>query len=97
VPHPDGSYEPAAVKPLAGGAYRFWTSPNSGNSCPTRWRVRIPSVKADLDVRITGTEAQELGSRPLVRLEGTATTTGTYEGKRGIGHNFVEMVGAWSK
>jgi predicted secreted hydrolase len=97
VLHPDGSYELAAVKPLAGGAHRFWTSPNSGNSYPTRWRVQIPSLKADLDVRITGTEAQELGSRPLVRLEGTATTTGTYEGKRVTGHNFVEMVGAWSK
>ncbi|MDD9376906.1 lipocalin family protein [Streptomyces sp. ZAF1911] len=97
VLHPDGSYELAAVKPLADSADKFWTSPTSGQSYPTRWRVQIPSLKADLNVRVTGTKGQEIGAGQLSRFEGTATTTGIYKGKPVTGHNFVEMVGNWSK
>jgi hypothetical protein len=97
VLHPDGSYELAAVEPLADGASEYWNSPNSGQTYPTRWRVEIPSLKADLTVRLTGTKAQELGEGRQSRLEGTARTTGTYEGKRVTGWNYVEMVGAFSK
>ena len=61
VLHPDGSYELAAVKPLADGADQIWTSPDSGLAYPTRWRIEIPSLKAHLTVRIAGTDAQELG------------------------------------
>lgn len=94
VLHPDGSYELATVKPLADDAHRFWTSPTSGNSYPTRWTVDIPALKAHLAVRITGTDAQEPAGGS--RYEGTASFTGTYEGKKTTGKNYVEMVGTWS-
>ncbi|MEV5958847.1 lipocalin family protein [Streptomyces sp. NPDC051987] len=92
VLHPDGSYELAAVKPLADGAHRFWTSPTSGKTYPTRWSVDIPSLKAHLAVRVTGTDAQDEGGGAY---EGTISAAGTYEGKKVTGEAYVEMVGTW--
>lgn len=97
VLHPDGSYELAGVKPVAAGVDKTWSSPSSGAVYPTRWRVEIPSLNADLSVSITGTDAQELGDGMLARYEGTATATGKYNGQEVTGHNYVEMVGDWSK
>ncbi|MEU2288351.1 lipocalin family protein [Streptomyces sp. NPDC013178] len=98
VLHPDGSYDLAAVKPLAEDAHRFWTSPTSGNSYPTRWRVEIPSLKTRLSVRITGTDGQELtGGFGVSRMEATASFTGTYQGKKVSGENYVEMPGNWKR
>ncbi|MHC3470758.1 lipocalin family protein [Streptomyces sp. 7R007] len=95
VLHPDGSYDLAAVKPLADGAHRFWTSPTSGNSYPTRWTVDIPSLRTHLAVGITGSDAQEPEGDS--RYEGTASFSGTYEGKHVTGKNYVEMVGNWKR
>lgn len=97
VLHPDGGLELVAVKALADDASRFWTSSTSGNSYPTRWRVQIPSLQADLDVRVTGPDNQELALGQLVRFEGTASTSGVYRGRRVTAHHFVEMVGDWRK
>ncbi|MCW8379694.1 lipocalin family protein [Streptomyces justiciae] len=96
VQHPDGSYELVAVKPLAEDASHEWTS-SSGNTYPTQWRVQIPSLKADLKVKVTGPKDQEMGSDRLVRYEGTANASGTYQGKKVTSENYVEMVGNWSK
>ncbi|CAM5658253.1 Hydrolase OS=Streptomyces griseorubiginosus OX=67304 GN=AQJ54_39845 PE=4 SV=1 [Streptomyces griseorubiginosus] len=96
VLHPDGSYDLAAVRPLADSAHRFWAGPTSGNTYPTRWRLEIPSLKTDVTVRITGTDAQEITGTLGNRLEGTAAFSGTYEGKKVSGKNYVEMVGNWS-
>ncbi|MBL1097689.1 lipocalin family protein [Streptomyces coffeae] len=95
VLHPDGSYDLAAVKPLAEGADRIWKSPDTGKAYPTRWRIEIPALKAHLNVRMTGTNAQELTGGLGARVEGTAAFAGTYEGKKVSGKNFVEMTGAW--
>lgn len=95
VLHPDGSYDVAAVKPLADGVDRFWTSPSSGKSCPTRWKVDIPALKTPLNVRLTGTDGQELTGGFGARLEATASFAGRYEGAQVSGKNHVEMVGHW--
>lgn len=47
-------------------------------------------------MRVTGTEGQELTHGMNARLEATAAFTGTYEGKKVTGKNYVEMVGNWS-
>jgi predicted secreted hydrolase len=100
VLHPNGSYEVVDVEPLAVGATAEWTSPVSGNTYPTRWHVRIPALRAQFDVRVTGTQAQELpaiGKIIIGRLEATAEFTGTYRGRPVSGENFVELVGpGWS-
>lgn len=93
VLHKDGSYQLVAVKPLADGADETWTSPTTGTTYPTRWHIDIPSLKAHLTVRITGTDAQELVFGKGGRIEATAAAAGTYEGKQVTGWNYVEMVG----
>lgn len=96
VLRPDGSYELAAVEPLAGGATQPWTSPATGQTYPTRWRISIPALRTYLEVRITGTPGQEIilagGAN---RMEATAAFTGTYNGRYVRGENYVEMIGAW--
>ncbi|GAA4736339.1 lipocalin family protein [Phytohabitans rumicis] len=95
VLHPDGSYDLAAVEPLANHAAEPWTSPTTGAKYPTRWRITIPSLHARLDVKVTGTPEQELVLVAGSRLEATAAFTGTYNGRNVRGENYVEMIGAW--
>jgi hypothetical protein len=94
VLRPDGSYRLASVRPLARGAGGFWTSPRpSHKTYPTRWRVRIPALRARLRVVVAGPRGQEF---PDEHVEDTAIVTGSYEGKRVTGTTFVEMTGDWS-
>lgn len=96
VLHPDGSYDLAAVRPVADGAGRIWISPTSGNAYPTRWRIEIPSLDTRLDVRVTGTEAQELDGQGIpARMDITAAVAGVHQGRRITGKTYVEMVGSW--
>jgi hypothetical protein len=95
VMHADGSYELAAVTPVAEDAHRIWTSPTSGNAYPTRWSIDIPSLKTHLSVRVTGTDAQEFGGAAGARYDGVSTYSGTYEGKKVSGVTYAEMVGHW--
>lgn len=95
VLHPDGSHELASVKPLANRARRHWTSRESGNAYPTRWRVDIPTLDTHVSVKVTGTDAQEIIGSIGARYEATASFAGTYRGKRVTGENYVEMVGGW--
>ena len=57
--HPDGSYEVAAVKPLAGGASELWTSPVTRKTYPMRWRIDIPALGSRLRVVVSGPRGQE--------------------------------------
>ncbi|BCJ52070.1 carotenoid 1,2-hydratase [Actinoplanes sp. NBRC 14428] len=97
VLHPDGSYDVVSVDPLAKRATRHWTSPSTGQTYPTRWRVRIPALRSDLEVRITGNPDQELATPDGGGyLEAAATFTGTHQGKKVTGENYVEMTGDWT-
>lgn len=95
VLHPDGSYELVAVEPLVQGASEPWTSPQTGQKYPTRFRVRIPSLRTELDVKVTGTPEQELVLVAGVRLEATGAFTGTYDGRRVTGEHYIELIGKW--
>ena len=94
VLHPDGSYDLAAVTPVADGASDFWTSPATGKTYPMRWRVEIPSLRTRLDVRVAGPKGQEF---PNGHVEATATVSGRAEGGRVSGTTFIEMAGAWTE
>lgn len=96
VMHPDDSYELVAVEPLANGASQPWTSPETGQKYPTRFRVNIPALRTQLDVRVTGTPSQELVLVAGVRLEATAAFTGTYDGVRVKGEHYIELIGRWA-
>ncbi|GAA5047871.1 putative secreted hydrolase [Thermocatellispora tengchongensis] len=97
VLHPDGSYDVVDVEPLAQGASRQWTSPATGQTYPTRWRIRIPALQSELDVRVTGNPDQEIETPDgSGYLEATAAFTGKYNGKQVRGENYVEMTGEWN-
>jgi len=96
VLHPDGSYDVVAVEPLAQGVSRRWTSPATGQTYPTRWRIRIPALQAELDVQVTGNPDQEIETPDgSGYLEATAAFTGRYGGRHVRGENYVEMTGEW--
>ncbi|WP_031161954.1 lipocalin family protein [Streptosporangium roseum] len=97
VLHPDGSYDVVDVEPLAQGVSRQWTSPATGQRYPTRWRIRIPALHSELDVRVTGNPDQEIETPDgSGYLEATAAFTGKYNGKKVSGENYVEMTGEWN-
>jgi len=91
----DGSYQVAAVTPLADDAGRFWTSPTTGQKYPTRWILSIPALRTRLTVHTTGNPGQEIILGGNGRLEATAAFEGTYQGGRVSGKNFAEMFGDW--
>ena len=92
VLRPDGSYELAAVRPLAGGAGAFWTSPVTGKAYPTRWRIEIPALGSHLNVVVTGSRDQEFQDG---HVEATAAVTGRQNGRKVTGTTYVEMTGDW--
>ena len=68
----------------------YWMSPRGGRY-PSRWRVRIPSVGVDVDVRPVLAN-QELGTEPRY-WEGAIDLHGTREGHETTGRGYVELVG----
>jgi len=66
-----------------------WTSPRGGRY-PSRWRVRVPSVGVDVEIRPVLAD-QELGTRPRY-WEGAVDLRGTQSG-HGAGRGYVELVG----
>lgn len=91
----DGTYAVDAVQPLADGASNFWTSSVTGNTYPSRWRVSIPALDADLTVEVTGTDQQEIVIHGDGRMEATAAFTGIYNGADVSGMSYVELFGDW--
>lgn len=92
VLRPDGSYELAAVRPLARGASRLWTSPMTHKTYPTHWRIDIPALRSRLRVVVSGPRGQEF---PDGHIEATAAVTGRYKGGKVTGTTYVEMTGDW--
>jgi predicted secreted hydrolase len=93
VQRPDGSYEIAAVTPLTDGASGFWTSPTTGNTYPTRWRIDIPALASRLSVVVSGPKGQEF---PDGHVEATAAVTGSVKGRKVTGRTYIEMTGDWT-
>lgn len=67
-----------------------WVSPRGGRY-PSRWRVRIPTVGLDAEVRPVLAD-QELGTKPRY-WEGAVDVSGTREGHATAGRGYVELVG----
>jgi predicted secreted hydrolase len=67
-----------------------WTSPRGGRY-PSRWRVRVPAVGLDVEVR-PALANQELGTKPRY-WEGAVDLKGVREGHDATGRGYVELVG----
>ncbi|WP_053204256.1 lipocalin-like domain-containing protein [Jiangella muralis] len=95
---PDGHHTVASIVPLADHARDFWTSPLTGQTYPTRWRVEIPGRDTRLDIRSLVTE-QELDvyypGQPRGLYEADCAVTGSYAGRRMTGRAYVELYGDW--
>jgi predicted secreted hydrolase len=88
---PDGSYLPLSLDDVRIETLESWRSPDGGARYPSRWRLRLPSEKLELDVipRIAG---QEL--RTTVRYwEGAVGVHGTSRGEPVEGEGYVELTG----
>jgi len=88
VQKPDGTetYAEATVTP---DESTLWTSPDSGKTYPTRWKVTIPGEHANLNVKVYA-KNQELVQG---RLEGSAGITGSYGHRPVTGSTYIEVTG----
>jgi predicted secreted hydrolase len=67
-----------------------WESPRGGRY-PSRWRVRVPSLSLDVDVRPVMAN-QELGTSPRY-WEGAVDVSGSRSATKVAGRGYVELVG----
>jgi predicted secreted hydrolase len=87
-----GAHTVVDLVPLREDADEYWLSPG-GNRFPTRWRVRIPSLDADLVVVPAPREQEVRGL--LARYEGASSVVGHFGSEAVKGYCYVEMVGDW--
>lgn len=67
-----------------------WDSPRGG-TYPSRWRVRVPSLALDVDVKPVLAD-QELATSPRY-WEGAVDVHGVRGGRKSAGRGYVELVG----
>lgn len=71
---------------------RFWPSEKSPAKYPTGWRVAVPNLALQFEVR-AALENQELALLPLAYWEGAVEITGTRNGKPIHGRGYLELTG----
>lgn len=88
---PDGTHTiaEATLTPDTSGT---WTSPDSHATYPTGWTVTIPDLDTTLELTAAAKNQELLVPEP--RFEGSATATGTYEGRPVTGSSYVEITGS---
>ncbi len=101
-PHSAGT----AVSPDAAGQHltsrefslqplESWKSPHTGAAYPTRWRVSVPSLEADLVVwaLLDDQELRTKLSTGVVYWEGAVEVRGRWRGRDVSGKGYLEMTG----
>jgi predicted secreted hydrolase len=71
---------------------REWRSPHTGARYPVGWRIRIPSLAFEAEVR-TPVENQELRVAPISYWEGVIDIEGKRAGLPIGGHGYLELTG----
>jgi predicted secreted hydrolase len=66
-----------------------WTSPHSGATYPSGWRVRIPEAKVSLEI-VPSMHDQEL-NQSFAYWECSVTVEGEFDGSCVTGSGFVEL------
>lgn len=97
-PFSGGTYVDAngRARSLAVGDVRIdvvdhWSSPRDGTRYPSRWRLRVPSEK--IDVEVTPLIADQELNLSIRYWEGTASVDGERAGRHVRGRAYVELVG----
>lgn len=72
-----------------------WKSPNSGAEYPSRWLVKVPSRKLELEIApvLRDQELDTRGTTMIVYWEGSCRVMGTADGREIRGRAYVELVG----
>ncbi len=72
-----------------------WTSPNTGAEYPSRWRLKVPNRKLELEITpvLQDQELDTRGTTMIVYWEGSCRVKGVADGKETAGRAYVELVG----
>jgi predicted secreted hydrolase len=73
----------------------FWRSPKSGGKYPSRWKVKIPMAKMELEINplVPSQELITEGSTGVTYWEGAVAGKGTAAGKLITCEGYVELTG----
>ena len=88
---PDGRTRRLALADVRIEVEDHWTSPHTGASYPSRWRLEVPSAGLALRV-VPWVSGQELRTS-FTYWEGAVRVEGTSAGKAVVGNGYVEMTG----
>lgn len=88
---PDGTVTPLALGDWELEVTDTWTSPTSGGTYPSGWRVRVPSIGLDLEGRAL-MDDQELNVS-TVYWEGAVEFGGTLDGAPVSARGYIELTG----
>lgn len=72
-----------------------WKSPKSGGRCPSRWRIKVPITKIEMEISslVPSQELLTEGSTGVIYWEGAITAKGTSAGKPITYEGYVELTG----
>jgi predicted secreted hydrolase len=71
-----------------------WTSPQTGATYPSKWRIHLPNIPAELTVTPTITEQEmRMKNSDIVYWEGACDVTGDWAGEPVKGLSYVELSG----
>jgi predicted secreted hydrolase len=73
----------------------YWVSPNTRARYPSRWRIRVPAIDLNLDMRpaVANQEMQTQATTGVTYWEGSINAVGTKEGRPLSAKGYVEMTG----
>ena len=91
----DGSLTVLDREDVALTATGSWTSPRSGATYPSGWRIELPSQELTLDVTpsLLDQELDTTQTTGVIYWEGEVTVTGTHAGQLVGGLGYVELTG----
>lgn len=87
----DGTVVPLTLDEVQVEVLDSWTSPKTGSSYPSGWRLRVPSQEIELTVTPI-TPNQELNVS-VIYWEGAVMVEGTIAGEAITGRGYVELTG----
>ena len=92
---PTGAHIVVAMTPWEVGEGDIYVGA-TGQMYPTSYKLAIPSLDAEFDVKVRGLKEQEIVSQTGEdKYEAACTFTGKFMGKPCTGKNYVELVGSY--
>jgi predicted secreted hydrolase len=73
----------------------YWKSPKSGGRYPSRWKIKVPSVRIEMEIGslVPNQELLTEGSTGVIYWEGAVAGKGTSSGRPITSEGYVELTG----